>query len=53
MIHNFRALYSVYNVLKILDPKMAKQEEDRMKEMAEDSRGNSPESHMAQLFLFA
>ncbi len=39
MIHNYRALYSVYNVLKILDPKMAKQEEDRMKELAEVAVG--------------
>ena len=39
MIHNYRALYSVYNVLKILDPRMAKQEEDRMKDLAEIAVG--------------
>jgi hypothetical protein len=39
MIHNFRALQSVYNVLKIIDPKMAEQEAGKMKELAEIAVG--------------
>ena len=39
MIHNFRALHSVYNVLKIIDPEKAKQEAGMMKELAEIAVG--------------
>ena len=39
MIHNFRALYSVYCVLKMLDPEKARQEQERMKEAAEIAVG--------------